>query len=230
MTREEKEKFFLDNMNLAYFALGRYKSDEDLRQVALMKLWECIDKYDSSRGEFSTYAVTVIKRYISSFLFFEKWITLDSGATVYELLYFIIKNADKSPDEIYELFKEKRPKLNKFTFNLVYNNYVSGVSYYEGFQCNNGEHIDEDYVDFLIDETSDFRKDVDSKSLMDDILGYIKDRLSKRDYDIFYKNIIEGVKKARLAEHYGVSSQRIVQIVQHGLNIGRSYCVTNNIA
>ena len=234
MTREEKEKFFLDNMNLAYFALGKYKNSygdysENLKQIALMKLWECIDNYDSSKGEFSTYAVSTIKNYVKSHLLFNKWITRESGYLVYDTVRFIKKNADKNPNEIYEVLKEKRPSLKRYTFNAVYDSYINGMVYYDGITSNSGDDIDTYSLGFMVDESSDFYHKIDSDSFVNDVLNFIKRKLSKRDYDIFYKNVMEQASQSSLARHYGLSRMRICQIVNHGIRIGMVYMNIHNI-
>lgn len=234
MTREEKEKFFLDNMNLAYFALGKYKNSygdysEDLKQIALMKLWECIDNYDPSKGEFSTYAVSSIKNYVKPHLLFSKWITRESGYPVYDTVRFIKKNIDKSPNEIYEVLKEKRPNLKRYTFNAVYDSYVNGMVYYDGIMSDSGDDIDTYGLGFMVDESSDFYHKIDSDSFVNDVLDFIKNRLSKRDYDIFYKNVIEQTSQSSLARYYELSRMRISQIANHGVRIGMAYMNIHNI-
>lgn len=230
MNQKEKEKFFLDNMNLAYTALGKYNNSlgdysEDLRQIALTKLWECIDRYDSSKGEFSTYAISVIRTYIRHHLFFNRWLTADSGGTVLDIIFFIRKNADKNPNEIYELMKNKRPRLDKIVFSAVYNNLMFNTVYYDGIysQSEYSDYVDSDSLKYLIDNSTPYSLAIESKEFVSNILEYVKDRLSMRDYDIFYRNIICGETKRSISRSYNISSQRVLQIVRHGLDIAKVY-------
>ena len=67
---EEQKKLVEENMNLVYFTLSRYYpwllQDEDVRSVGMIGLMLAAQKWEPSRGKFSTFAVKVIKREISN--------------------------------------------------------------------------------------------------------------------------------------------------------------------
>lgn len=67
---EEQKKLVEENMNLVYFTLSRYYpwllQDEDVRSVGMIGLMIAAQKWEPSRGKFSTFAVKVIKREISN--------------------------------------------------------------------------------------------------------------------------------------------------------------------
>ena len=62
MTRNEQEQLFQQHLDLVYFAMWKYyptfAKDEDLKQEALMGLWQACLTYDESKSKFSTYAVS----------------------------------------------------------------------------------------------------------------------------------------------------------------------------
>lgn len=74
MTKEEQEKFFNDNINLAYKMANRYRINyieefEDIKQIALISLWRAVTSCDFSKvPRFSTYACTVILNNINYYL------------------------------------------------------------------------------------------------------------------------------------------------------------------
>lgn len=60
MTRNEQEQLFYKNLELAYFTLWKhyptFAQDEDLKQEALLGLWQACLSYDQQKSMFSTYA------------------------------------------------------------------------------------------------------------------------------------------------------------------------------
>lgn len=62
MTRNEQEQLFQQHLDLVYFAMWKYyptfAKDEDLKQEALLGLWQACLTYDESKSKFSTYAVS----------------------------------------------------------------------------------------------------------------------------------------------------------------------------
>ncbi len=70
MTNEE---MFEQNMRLAYKLANKYLVNyayeiEDIRQMALIGLWKAVLVYDSQKGKFSTFAVSVILNEINHYL------------------------------------------------------------------------------------------------------------------------------------------------------------------
>lgn len=64
MTRNEQEQLFQQHLDLVYFAMWKYyptfAKDEDLKQEALIGLWQACLTYEESKSKFSTYAVSCI--------------------------------------------------------------------------------------------------------------------------------------------------------------------------
>ena len=60
MTRNEQEQLFYKNLEFAYFILWKnyptFAQDEDLKQEALLGLWQACLSYDQQKAMFSTYA------------------------------------------------------------------------------------------------------------------------------------------------------------------------------
>lgn len=64
MTQRELENRFYKHVELAYFTLWKhyptFAHDEDLKQEALLGLWQACLTYDENKSKFSTYAVSCI--------------------------------------------------------------------------------------------------------------------------------------------------------------------------
>ena len=69
MTNEE---IFNDNVNIAYKIANRYMTNyyeeiEDIRQIALMELWRCVENWDHAHA-LTTYAYSCIQNKINMYL------------------------------------------------------------------------------------------------------------------------------------------------------------------
>lgn len=64
MTRNEQEQLFYQNVKLAYFVMWKhyptFAKDEDLKQEALLGLWQACMTYNKDKAQFSTYASSCI--------------------------------------------------------------------------------------------------------------------------------------------------------------------------
>lgn len=65
----ETNKLIEDNMKLVYFVISRYfptfTHDEDIIQTGMLGLVKAANSWDECKGEFSTYACTVIRNEIN---------------------------------------------------------------------------------------------------------------------------------------------------------------------
>lgn len=68
MQRSDRDKLIEDNINLVYFTMNKYYPtyihDEDLIQCGMIGLCNAANKFDDSKGSFSTYAVHSIRNEI----------------------------------------------------------------------------------------------------------------------------------------------------------------------
>lgn len=69
----DNEKLFNENINFAYYVACKYDNyfseKEDIKQIALIGLWEATKVYDKSRGvKFTTFAYPVIRNSINIYL------------------------------------------------------------------------------------------------------------------------------------------------------------------
>lgn len=70
---QDRNKVFMENQKIVYFTFNKYYSSfwrdkEDLLQEGFLGLWKCIDKFDASKGEFSTFATTAVKNAMALWL------------------------------------------------------------------------------------------------------------------------------------------------------------------
>lgn len=74
MTKEELEKMFYNNINLAYKISNKYVINykyeiDDIQQIALFGLWKSVLTYDKTKKyKFSTYAYSIISNEINYYL------------------------------------------------------------------------------------------------------------------------------------------------------------------
>lgn len=65
MNKEDHERLYFENENLAYHTIQKfyptYFQDEDVRQIARIGLWKACTTFNNNKSKFSTYAVTCIR-------------------------------------------------------------------------------------------------------------------------------------------------------------------------
>ena len=154
LNRSKKEKIFNQYKDLAYSISNNYTANigdfkEDIEQIALMELWECIDRYDSSKGAFTTYATWCITLKVKQGLVERHGIARRSGSIPFRTMLYIIKNKDKDSSEIFsELKKLPWFNLNIRSFLVIYQSCVNGNISIEGKSCKYNKFIYKYY--FLI--------------------------------------------------------------------------------
>lgn len=70
---QDRNKIFMENQKIVYFTFNKYFSrflryKDDLLQEGFIGLLKCIDKFNSERGEFSTFATTAVKNHMAMWL------------------------------------------------------------------------------------------------------------------------------------------------------------------
>lgn len=68
MTVSERDQLIVDNMELVYFTIKKYYpgliTDEDIKQVGMIGLIKAADKWEESKGTFTTFTVGCIRNEI----------------------------------------------------------------------------------------------------------------------------------------------------------------------
>lgn len=146
MEKQKKEAIFNENEKLIWSIIHRrfssYKSiSNDLYQVGAISLWKAIDKYESKRNTFGSYAglciFSEIKTYVSKLND-----TFNSNSGIgYDLSNFIYKNKNEyDSSELYLKAKEKYPNINIEIYNIIYSRIVYKSSMDdENIYANKGE-------------------------------------------------------------------------------------------
>lgn len=125
MTNEE---MFNKNINIAYKIANQYLSNypneyEDIKQVALLSLWQSVERFDNSKGfAFSTFAYKVIFNNINCYLRKPKQIyanTISLDTPIDENL--TIKDIIKDNFDIFD-------KLEYEEINQIKNNILNNLS------------------------------------------------------------------------------------------------------
>lgn len=116
MTRNEQEQLFYKNLEFAYFILWKYYptyvQDEDLKQDALLGLWQACLTFEEGKAKFSTYAGKCITNSIRITLLHRnkvpKTVSLDQpmGGGDNSLLSEVIEDTGSSIDDGIICFKE----------------------------------------------------------------------------------------------------------------------------
>ena len=136
-----KEGIFNQYKDLAYSISNTYSVNtgdfkNDLDQIALMELWECIDRYDSSKGAFTTYATWCITSKVKQGLVERHGIARRSGSIPFRTMLYIMRNKDKDSKTIFsELNNLPWFNLDIRSFSAIYESCVSGYANIEGKSC-----------------------------------------------------------------------------------------------
>ena len=96
----EINRFVEQNKNLVHFVIRKWfklrTEDEDFFQEGLIGLWEAAKSYDKTKGQFSTYAVAIIRNKLSSALRKENCIKRREG----NVLFISFNDDNNIEDEI----------------------------------------------------------------------------------------------------------------------------------
>lgn len=225
-TNDKKNRLFKENLfnqykDLAYSISNAYSHNakdykEDLEQIALMELWECIDRYDEHKSAFSTYATWCITGKVKQGLVERKGIKR-SGSPIFRTMMYIVKNKDKDIQSIYEELEGKEWfNIDKSLFFSIYNNCVSCNNNIEGIFSDEGELISEE-------DTWDNR-DVEDRIYVLQLLNQIQMDLSKksseRNVELYMKWLNSNIMDDRISfedigKEYGICRERVRQIIDN---------------
>lgn len=225
MTKIEKTNLFNQYKNLAYKISNYYSYmakdySEDLEQIALLELWECIGRFDDEKSKFITYATHCIRYKVKQGVIERNGIIRDNSRSFNTALY-IMQNSDMTADEIYEKIKNlKWFDLDKASFYNIYNNYSNTISIDSTTENDDGECTGID----VVDDTVNIEKDIEDKyfvpQCLDSICSYITNKFkNQRDVDIYMmwlESCIhdDKITLEEIGEQFGITKQRAAQIIK----------------
>lgn len=211
-----REQIFNNNIHLISKCIEKYfnqsKDKEDLFQVGAIYLLKSIDNFDEKIGDnFEAYASSNIRYGIYNYNN-KNILRINNNQNATNAIYSSIKNGEKnglSFEEVYSEYnsKPKMPKLDKYTFKNLYNNYYGNC------------YIDENvYVDFennMIDNLMEEHIIDIAKSTVNGLRMNDKNKKVYMDYiNIILSTGNEWGVLSNLSKKYGLSRERVRQIVK----------------
>ncbi len=187
MTKEDRDKKFLENEKLIWFAInsghyGGLAEKEDLYQEGCLALINAVEKYDESLGEFSTYAVKAIKRSLSRYVSENiHSIRIPEGAVkeTYKMDLYLKDHPDATLRELEKEFGEG---------SIWRYQDAKRIKVISGDQFVNEEEEESILFDFIEDKNSEVENHV------------IKNITAKKVREFFQKQDLGDKEKQKLAE------------------------------
>ena len=216
-----KEQVFNRNLGLAYNIAKKYrpltKNHDDLNQIALMTLWECIGRYKEDMNvKFSTYASRSIDGKLKEFVLNENGISKKGSYAIYMTSLYICRNKERGVNEIKEALKDKKWYcIEDEDLVRVYNNVMDGY-----VRMDEGE-VEESFSNTLEDKTQNVQKDIEDREGLTELLDKI-DECARRYEDktqkvvqLLVDNALNGNQWTYedIGKMCGVSKQRVGQVV-----------------
>ena len=218
---QERLELFNKYKNTAYNIAHKYAGNpndlDDLIQVALMELWECTERYEKEKGvKFITYSTNCIVSRVKGW----KWERCGigkEGGPIFRLSILILQNKDKDKEWIFKEWEKMRGKKeDRAVFWNVYSMVIEGAAPLEDMYADQ----ESGYGANIKDKAVDVEQLVENKDLVRKVLDEV-DRILKRSNqqtkNIYYswmRKMMEGSGSMQdVADEYGVSKQRVAQIV-----------------
>ena len=211
-----KEEMFMKYKNLAIreaekIQMNTYGFNEDKRQIALMELWKCIDRYDSSKNDFIPYALKCINFKINEALFENITSIKRANTTVCRTASYIIKNKDKTSNEILsELKNIDWYNLDDSSFFIIYEKCVGKKDLeVEG---------KEDYLNLSEDNSGIIDDKLYYEYLVDRIKSYLENHFTSNNRKIYMEWLNNKINDKKvtfdeLGKKYNITKQRCNKII-----------------
>lgn len=210
MTRDEK---ILSNQNLVWNVIHtKFNSvpidKDDLFQTGMTALIRAVDSYDSSKGEFSTIAITAIKREIKRYVIQSKTIQIPEYLNldvmkISSIVQEIEKNGEKAtPKKVAEKCNITSEEAKKF---LDIYRYSSDPMSLDAETEEGGSLMDTLSVN-----------DVDglhNSIYLQEILDAIEEIYGKKYADIIKAYHVQGLTLEEVGNKFGVTRERVRQII-----------------
>lgn len=221
-----KTEIFEKNQPLITYIINKHfkKSNynfEELFQDGAIGLCKAIDRYDSNKGKFGTYAYSVIYKEILTSIRERSGIFKYSNEG-YSIVNYILRfNKQMSSKEIYDNYKNETNSLIDYaTFSVIYQNIQGGIS--TNTPISNSKDGDIGSINDLISDDKNIENDCISNMQYNYIMEIVKDvckDYSERDRYIYMKWLKsevdnENVTFESLGKECNISKQRVNDIVK----------------
>lgn len=215
-TKEERDKFILDNMKLVDFCIlnkiNRYDkfdySYEDIQHMGYVGLIKAVDRFDETKGKFSAYACNyIVAQILKDFRELHRGIRYGRK---------ILLNKNKISERLkYKSIKEVAKDLNLTEREVEQINImeISPLSLNIKIKKSEGKKESE-YIDFIT------YKENDAKDKLNELL----DCLSEKEKNIFLEHMLKGYTQTEIAKEIGVSQVQVGRIVKKSLNKLKKVC------
>ena len=219
-TKEERDKFILDNTRLVDWVIKHKVKvynpyalpKEDLRQLGYIGLIKAVDRFDESKGvKFSSYATLIIYgeiasafRDVNNGIFYGRKI-LANKTKVEDM-----RNIEKKS------YKEIAKELNLKEKDVIEINCIDLKSYSLNSRAivREKELDNIEYLDMLTYEDESYNEE----------LEYLLDILTERNKKILVEYFICGISQTEISKEYGLSQMQVSRIIKKSLEKMRKAC------
>ncbi len=211
---DAKNRFLEDNLLLVssiakkYINKTRTLSFLDLIQEGNIGLIKAIEKYDSNKGSFSTYATWYIKREIRVAIADDKMIRIpkykNNSINEYKYKYVQLKNLlcrDPSISEFIDYYD-----VDEKEFTEIYMLLFDTIS----FNSKISDNSEDELIDFIGDNSTSLETNCIIKYDIDLLLK--NSNLSDKEQDILKKVYYDGMTYEKIGEEYGFSRKNAFKI------------------
>lgn len=221
---EERKKMLEENINLVYSCVNKYdiqkeQDKEDAIQEGMVRLWRSTATWDKSKGRLSTYVYSAVNREIGLFLHRRAGVTRKSNNHSYSDIdkaeVVVIKNKDKTFDEVMTIINDLRYNVDKNYLAEFYNRTMNGS-------------VSLNVILDKQDESVNVEKTAEDDSFRESIFCLInkeiRPRMSSKNTDV-YRRYVERVMNGDICiytstgREFGLSHERVRQIVSKGNSI-----------
>ena len=225
MEIEERNKLIEENLKIVPWVVNRYFSTRedknDLIAQGNLLLVRIAELYDPNKGTFSTYAVRYLAWGLYRYITHEKLHLTGCSEDSSRLARFIHKvmRGELEANEALNLYnKVAKVKIDSTTFNFCYANYTRGI------YCLNIGSDEDEYKDGIYDPPIYDNYDFLVHILVDEVVDSIKTskklvrgvdvtERTREVYRSYLHSKVEGSSTKWIEERYGISRQRVKQIV-----------------
>lgn len=225
-----KEELVTKNLLFAVSVAKKYEGNGlpllDLLQACCLGMWEAAQSFDPTRGfKFISYAVYYMRKNI-----YEE---LNENRSTIRLPYQIRRDifklygaaeeymAKTGIEPTKEILKDVYPKFEKIVDYYEFDKYIIRADEVKA-STNGGEHS---FYDFAAsDEKADKWNDTDQNR---NTLKFLLKGLSERDKDILEQCIMNDISRSIMARKYGLTEERIRQIINSSLRRLRKKALQN---
>ena len=206
---------------MVYSCVNKYdiqgeQDKEDAIQEGMIRLWRSTATWDRSKGKLSTYVYSAVNREIGLFLYRRAGATRKSNNHSYSDIdkaeVVVIKNKDKTFDEVMTIINDLRYNVDKNYLSEFYNRTMNG-------------NVSLNAILDKQDESVNVEKTAEDDSFRESIFHLIdkeiRQKMSPKNVDV-YRRYVERVMNGDIGVYtstgreFGLSHERVRQIASKG--------------